>query len=567
MRSETKTDRRTFLKRAGGAAAAPALGAASRLFAAADASAELVLENGVIVTMDERRPVAQAMAVRNGRITAVGDDGAVRKVVSDGTKVIDLGGKCVSPGLIDAHSHVMGYGQMQLKYVLLRPPKINSFGTLNAALAKAAKDIPKGEWIVGRGFNRFKEGRFPRRWELDEAVPDHPTLIIHWGGQFGAANTLAMKKANLLRADVKDPYGGKYLRDRRTGVPDGVLLHYPAIYSVHQPTLDEREQIECAEWGMKQFAEQGVTCIHDNFCHPQYARTYVRLERMDRLPCRVRVYPYIKNLQHCQILTERLRRYEGPLVRMQGIKLAVDGYALMYDVPKEHRHMAIPMHPQSTFNEIIATIHKAGLQADVHAVGDKGVDWTLSAFAKATGSAAECRRRRHRIEHFVFLKLDSIKRAADLGVPVCLQPNFIEVKADDFADKFGRPRRRLVDTLLPIRTFVKQGVQLAYGADVPAFPSHKPMDSIRSAMDRKAESGRRLDRDEAVMFLDALRHHTIGSAFAAFDEKELGSLEVGKQADFVIWNRDLRKIRTGRHAAALEPKATYLAGEPVYEAT
>ena len=418
---------------------------------------------------------------------------------------------------------------------------------------------------MGRGFDTFKEGRFPRRQELDEAVPDHPVLIIHWGGQYGVANTAALKKANLLRADVKDPYGGLYLRDRRDGLPDGVLIHYPAIYSVYEPPLDEREQIECAEWGMKQFASVGVTCIHDNFCGPKYAAAYVRLERADKLPCRVRVYPYVPNLERCQLLVQNVRRYEGRLVRLQGVKLAVDGYALLYNVPPEHRDLAIPMHPQPLFEKIIATIHQAGFQADVHAAGDKGVDWTLDAFAKAAGGTAGCRTRRHRIEHFPFRKLDSIKRAADLGVPVCLQPNYIEVKADDFYEKLGRISREYVETMVPLRTMTKEGVHVAYGADVPAFPSHVPMDSIRSAMDRKTSSGRQLDLAEAISFMEALRHHTVGSSYAAFDEKEIGSLEPGKFADFVIWNKDLRQARTGRDAIALRPQATYLAGKAVYE--
>jgi len=530
------------------------------------ASADLVLHNGNLATMSDRLPWAEAMAVRGGRILAVGSNEEVARRRSAGTKVIDLEGKYVSPGIIDAHSHVIAFGHMQLKFVLLRPPKVNSFDTLNRELAKAAKEKPAGEWIVGRGFDTFREGRFPRRQELDEAVPDHPVLIIHWGGQYGVANTLALKKANLLRADAKDPYGGLYLRDRRTGLPDGVLIHYPAIYSVYQPKLEPEEQIECARWGMEQFVRQGVTCVHDNFCVPRYAVSYVRLEQAGNLTCRVRIYPYVANLEHCENLVKNVRRYRGPLVRLQGVKLAVDGYALMYDVPAERRHMAIPMHPQPQLEAIIARIHRADFQADVHAVGDKGVDWTLAAFAKAAGSDARCRECRHRIEHFPFRKLDSIRRAAELGVPVCVQPNYIEVKADDFRRQLGKGIARLVESLVPIRTFTKEGIHLAYGADVPAFPSHSPLDSIRSAVERRTSSGKKLDSSEAVSFLEALRHHTIGSAYAAFDEKELGSLEAGKLADFVIWKGDLRNARSGEDIAALAPLATYLAGKPVYQA-
>jgi predicted amidohydrolase YtcJ len=252
-------------------------------------------------------------------------------------------------------------------------------------------------------------------------------------------------------------------------------------------------------------------------------------------------------------------------VRAQGIKLAVDGYALMYDVPAQHRHLAIPMHPQPVFNQIIATIHNADFQADVHAVGDKGVDWTLEAFAKAAGSAARCRERRHRIEHFPFCKLDTIRRAADLGVPVCEQPLIMEVKAEDFAEKFGNSGVKTIQKLCPTRTFLREGVHLAFGADVPAFPSHNPFDSIRCAMDRRTETRRALDTTESLTFMEALRVHTRDSAYAAFDEKELGTLTTGKFADFVIWNRDLRTIKTGSEALAVKPVATYLGGKPVFQ--
>ncbi len=558
----TRINRRTFMQHAGTAAALAVLSRTNRVWAAPAESAELALTGGAILTMNESEPNADAMAVRGGRILAVGNDEKIKALISKDTKVIDLGGKCVTPGLIDAHSHVIAFGHMELKFVIIRPPKINSFATLQQALAEAAKDKPKGEWIVARGFDTFKEGRFPRRKELDDAVPDHPLLTIHWSGQYGVANTAALKKAGLFDKNAKDPYGGKFMRGR-DGLPDGVLIHYPAIYAVHQPEIDEQDQIECALWGFDQFVRDGVTCIHDNFCIPKHAKSYVRLERSGRMPCRLRVYPYVVNLEHCQELVKGMQRYEGPLLRMQGVKLAVDGYPLMYKPPPKNKVGELPMHPQPLFEQIIAAIHQAGFQADVHAVGDKGVDWTLGAFAKAAGSVGECGKRRHRIEHYPFRKMDSVKRTAELGVAVCVQPEYIRLKAADFAENF---ERELVETMVPLRTFTKEGVHVAYGADVPAFPSHSPLDSIRGAMDRKTEKGQTLDKSEAVSFMEALRHHTLGSAYAAFDEKDLGSLEDGKCADFVIWNRDLRKINKGKDLDGLQPQATYVSGKAVYEA-
>jgi predicted amidohydrolase YtcJ len=278
------------------------------------------------------------------------------------------------------------------------------------------------------------------------------------------------------------------------------------------------------------------------------------------------VYPYVQGLQHCQQAVQNMRRYEGPLVRAQGIKLAIDGYALMYDPPAQHKHLDMPMHPQPIFNEMITAIHKAGWQADVHAVGDRGVDWTLEAFARAAGSAAECRRRRHRIEHFPFRKADTIKRAAELDAPVCQQPLYVDIKADDFAQKLGPRGPGLVATMCPMRTFAREGVHVAYGADVPAFPSHNPLDSLRCAVERITRAGKSLDASEALSTPEAIHAHTMGSAYASFDEKELGSLEQGKLADFVIWDRDVRQARTGRQVMALKALATFVGGKAVHTA-
>lgn len=493
-----KITRKQFVKLAAGGVGAAVLRPAGKCFARAEDSAELLLRGGAIVTMNDARPWASALAIRGGRVLAVGSDQELAGTVGAQTRVIELNGRGVSPGLIDAHSHLIAFGHMELKFVILRPPRVTDFASLRAILQEAARAKPAGEWLVGRGFQDFREGRFPRRQELDQAVPDHPVLIIHWGGQFGVANTLALQQAGLLRADVDDPYGGKFLRDPRTGLPDGVLLHYPAIYAVHQPKITDEEELACARWAIDRFVSQGVTCVHDNFVLPLQAKRYVQLERTTALKLRVRVYPYVANLEQARRVVEQMVRYRGPLVRMQGVKLAVDGYALMYDVPPEHRHLLLPMHPQDRFEELIATIHRADLQADVHAAGDKGVDWTLQAFARAAGSAAAARQRRHRIEHFPFRKLDSIRKAAELNAPVCVQPTFLDFRVDDFRDRLGGPWEKYLLTCVPLRTFLDEGVPLAFGADVPAFPYFAPRDSLRSALSRTTAKGWQLDRSEAI---------------------------------------------------------------------
>ena len=561
-----RVNRKTFVKTCAGAAACASLGSWPGIWAAGETPADLLLLNGAVVTLGGAAAEGTALAVKGDRVLAVGSDQALSAHRGDRTRVVDLKGRGVSPGLIDAHSHLMSYGIMELLMVNIRPPRVHNFGSLGHVLQEAAAKRRPGEWIMARGYQEFDEGRWPLRRDLDKMVPRNPLLCIHWSGQFGLANTLALEKAGLFTAGVKDPYGGVIMKDRRDSLPNGGLINYPAIYSVYKPERTEQESQESARWGIARFVEQGVTCVHDNFADARSIRAYRQLEAAGDLPLRIRVYPYVANLQTCQQAIATLPPDRGPLVRLSGIKLAVDGYALMYDVPEGHREFAIPMHPQETFEQIVATIHRAGRQADVHAVGDKGVDWTLAAFEKACGGRRQNRERRHRIEHFPFFKEDTLRKAAEMGVPVCSQPYAIDFRADDFIGRNDRLTRQQIQTFCPCKTMLKEGIPLAFGADVPAFPSMRPLASIRRAMSRKTAKGRQLDVGERLTFMEALRVHTLGSAYAASDEKELGSLEPGKAADFVVWNRDLPSVVNAAAVKGLAVQATFLAGKAVYKA-
>ena len=535
---------------------------ASKVFASPRTGADMVLINGALVTMDENRPSARALAVKGDMITRIGDDEDMSDLIDSKTRVINLHGDCVSPGIIDAHSHLVAFGQMQMMFVILRPPEINSFETLQRALSKAASRKEKGEWIVGRGFGEFREGRFPTRRELDDAVPDNPALIIHWSGQFGVANTMALKKADLLKTDVKDPYGASYLRGRDK-LPNGILVHYPAIYSVYTPPMTDSQEIEAATWAMKLFAERGVTCVHDNFIPAHKARTYLEMERRSELPIRLRIYPYVPNLERCRNLLSKVRRYHSDMLRLQGVKLAIDGYPLMYkSLDPKRENLVKPMQTQDQFEAMIRAIHEADYQVDVHAVGDRAVDLTLDAYRKICGSDSDCRKRRHRIEHFPFKKMDSIKRSADMGVPVCSQPEMIIVRGDEL---LGKTDKKLVNSIIPVASFIDQGSRICFGADVPAFPSYRPWDSIGTAMRRKTEKGVKLDPNEGITFMQGLKCHTLSAAWASFDEKDLGSLEVGKKADFVVWNKDLTEVKSASQLSGINPKATFVGGKVIFE--
>jgi len=345
-------------------------------------------------------------------------------------------------------------------------------------------------------------------------------------------------------------------------VPDGRLLHYPAIYSVYQPKMTSEEEYRAVLWGAQRFIEVGVTCVHDNFASQHSGQAYVQAERRGDLPLRLRLYPYVANLQHCQQMVQRMTRYNGSLVRVQGVKLAVDGYPLMYNVLPQHQQVNIPMHPEDQFRAIVATIHNAGLQVDVHAAGDRGVDMTLEAFSRAAGGDRAVRERRHRIEHYMFYRQQSIDRTAAMGVPVCTQPAWIDMRAADLVRKLGAEP---VAKMVPLGSFRAAGVPICFGADVCASPTHLPMDSIIPAVLRQPPQGIQLDASERMTFMQALEAHTITSAYAAFDEAEMGSVKKGKVADFAVWAGDLRLVDDA-NIRDQEVVATYVGGKRVWPA-
>lgn len=552
--------RRTFIETVGLAVGGTLLGGG--VFAQARTSADVAFVNGVVLTMDPSRPVAEAVAVRAGHIGAVGSRRQIEALCDRQTQIVDLRGGTLTPGLIDAHTHLIAFGQMEKYLVIVRPPQVHDFHSLGEALAEAAAEVPRGEWIMARGFNEFDEGRFPTRQELDESVPNHPVLAVQWTGQYGVCNTMALERANLLSADARDPYGGKFLRDRRTGIPNGMLLHYPAIYAVYAPEYTPEQEQEAGVWGARRMLACGVTCVHDNFCTGRAAKAYFELARAKKLPMRVRLYPYVNNIDTCRQMISQLPHNGGPMLRAQGIKLAIDGFPLMYEVAPEHEVLNIPMHPPDQFQAIINAIHRADWQVDVHAAGDRGVDLTLDAFSKAAGGDRAVQERRHRIEHAMVSRHDSIRRMADMNVPVCTQPAWIRFRADELMKRIDP---EVVGGMVALQSMRQAGVHVSYGADVPASPTHLPLDSIVGAVTRRTDGQAQMDPSEKVTFMDALQAHTIDAAYAAFDEQDMGSIEVGKYGDLAVWAQDLRRVNEA-DLDGLEVAATYIGGREVYRA-
>ena len=332
-------DRRSFLAAVAGGVAALStpLGRAADLhkeLAPAAGEMDLVLLNGKIITVDPHDGIAEAVAVRNGKFIAVGATQDIRTLAGAGTRVIDLGGKCVTPGLVDSHIHVMYYGQQFREGLLdIRFPKARSKKELLQLVETRAGETPKGQWIVGnQGFN-LNVGDAPSRVELDAVAPHHPVFLKHYSGQFAVANTLALQVAGVTR-NTAEPLNAKIGRDASSGEPNGLLFHYPAEYLVHRHIPDysirsEAQRMDEAREGQRRALAAGYTSGQDVIVTTQEdIDAYRRLAREGDLKMRLYLMRYLSSEQQALKLLPKVSRFKDEWLTLGGWKLAVDGGVL-----------------------------------------------------------------------------------------------------------------------------------------------------------------------------------------------------------------------------------------------
>ena len=570
-RAANRMSRRTFLELSAVAAAGALTGLP--LVRASAPAAELVLLNGKILTIDPQDAIAEGVAVRGGAII---DAGAAQKIsgyIGAGTRVVDLQGKTVTPGLIDSHAHLSAFGQRENGwFVKLQGMKEKE--EILEALAKRARMLPRGGWVSAWGIEDLGLAYFDKE-ELDKVSKEHPILAVHTTGQWGFANSLALKISGVTGA-TQSPPGSKVETTLFGGEPTGALIHYPALQLVrdHMPVPNDRQAREAVLFAAKLYAAEGVTAIHDNFFSlgtPYFHRAYFDLVQAGELPVRLKIWPYFPNLQAasmvCRILftpaggpggrIQDLVRYkqESPALFASlwgGFKLAIDGVALWYD----SQMRGAPLHRKEDLQAMVTLFHRTGQQISIHAAGDRAVDMILDAI-EASLQEQPRQDHRHRIEHALLPRTDSLDRIKRLGVVVSTHPQWIYSWGDKWKMKNGA-------AAIPLKRYLQRGIPVALGADPPAFPVYQPQVALWQAVKRTTETGLPLDTAESISIRDALRMQTMGSAYAAFQERELGSLEIGKRADMVVWDRDYYSVPANeiRNAKAL---MTFVGGRLVHE--
>ncbi|MEY2542181.1 MAG: hypothetical protein QOI22_1783 [Verrucomicrobiota bacterium] len=532
---------------------------------------DLIFLNGNVYTVDEHQPHAEAIAIKKNRIVFVGSNVDTKKLTNDKTRVVDLVGKTVVPGLTDSHCHIFGIGEREVNL------NLEGTNTLEDFLTKVKERVAKtehGKWITGRGWIEtfWKPAQFPTRQDLDKIAPDNPVFLIRADGHASVVNSAALKIAKLGK-NRRDLFGGKILRTN--GEPNGMLLDNAqdlVAKNIPKPTAAEREQALLLGLGREiklgwcEIQNAGSTAEDITVIRKCFDEGKVKLRFINA------VYIRSEDELHFVAGGPTIDEYDHHFTQ-RTLKVVFDGAlgsrgaALLkpyHDAPETSGYLTEkPDELQPIFEKAL----RRGIQVETHAIGDRANRTILNLYEKAFKTVPPERRKvrepRWRVEHAQIVDLADIPRFAKLGVIPSMQPSHA------ISDLFFAPARLGMDRLAGAyawQSFLKSGVIICGGSDAP-IERGEPMIEFYAAVARKSikgESGEGWHPEQAVSREQALKMFTLWPAYAAFEEKDKGSIEVGKLADFTVLGADIMNIP---EPEILKTRCvmTVIGGEIVYE--
>ncbi|MGN8224227.1 amidohydrolase [Gracilimonas sp. BCB1] len=504
----------------------------------------------------------RTMVVEDGKIKKVGGQELSEEA---GGEIIDLAGKTVLPGLIDAHGHVMGLGFQELNVNVAGIESLEATLDTIKAYAEANPDL---EWIQGRGWNQtlWEENEFPTAEDLDRVVPDRPVYLSRIDGHAGWVNSKALELAQISK-DTPDPQGGKIIRDTN-GEATGVFVDAAENYIMEiipEPTEVERKR--ALELALEQMARMGLTSVHDAGVSATNWEIYK--EFADQGKMTGRIYAMIGGMTAFEELSQNgpVDSYANDRLALRSVKLYSDGAlgsrgaAMIEPYSDDPGNRGLLFADQDEFNEIMMTTASAGFQTNVHAIGDRANRVILNAFAHVRDELGN-QGLRHRIEHAQIVSLEDIPRFAELDIIASMQPRHATSDKNMAVDRVGEER---IEGGYAWQTFLDQGTIVAAGSDFPVEPSN-PFWGLYSAVTRMDHEGTPPGGwypDESLSREHALKAFTIDAAYAAHQEEVLGSIEEGKWADFVIIDQDYFKV-PAKDMYKIDVLETWVAGEKVY---
>jgi predicted amidohydrolase YtcJ len=532
----------------------------------------LLLVNATVHTAAATAPRAEAVLAVEGRIAYVGSEEEARKRAPRGTRTLDLRGLTVFPGFTDAHAHLAGIGERELTFQL---EGTSSLADLKARLREQHRKVPAGEWIVGRGWieSRWTPAVFPTRSDLDDVAGDRPVLLERADGHAVVANSRALALAGIHR-DTPDPAGGKIIKDAK-GEPTGMLIDAAmgaVARLVPQPT--EAEWLQRLETGAQRSVRLGWTQLQ------LAGNTFAEIDRLCQLYARGRIKLRLYDAVEGPGADADRLLAQGPQadrcsdrLSVRAIKLYIDGALgsrgamLLAPYADAQDTSGLYIHEPASLMPILVTALKRGVQIETHAIGDRGnrtmLDLYEQAFAAVPPGQRAVQEPRWRIEHAQVLDPADVPRFARLGVIASMQPSHAISDLYFAPARLGRERVRHAYAW---RALLDAGATVVAGSDAPVEKGD-PIEEFYAAVVRRSRDGfadenwhreSRVTREEALVML------TRAPAFAAFQENERGTIEVGKQADFTVLSADLMTVPEDR-ILATRVVMTIIAGEIAYQ--
>lgn len=503
--------------------------------------ATTVFQNGIVITMDAANSNAEAVAIRDDEIIAVGTEAAIAELIDEQTKVVDLQGKTLIPGFYDGHSHCFGAGRTSLFLVDLNSPPIGrmlSIADYIAALQKKARETAPERWLQGRGYDDslVSEKRHPTKADLDRVSSQHPMFIVHITGHFGVANSKALEIAGITR-DTIAPTGGVIRKDPITDEPNGVLEETAmGLVRSHIPPLTKEQIAEAIIHGGTIYAKSGVTTANEGSSNTlSRLSDYQEAVASGRMPIRTVIWFSRNDAEAAHRLP-----LETKMITLGGVKAFQDGsiqgytgyLSKPYHIPLggDPAYRGYPRRQREELIEIVKKAHNAGLQVMIHGNGDAAIDDILVAFREAQKDNPRPDPR-HVAIHAQMAREDQLDEMLELGVIPSFYVLHTYYWGDRHRDVFMGPERAF--RMSPCQSAAKRGMRFTLHCDTPVVPQ-TPLLLIWSAVNRVSTGGSEIGSEQRVSPVDALRACTINCAYQNFEENAKGSIEGGKLADLVV---------------------------------
>src|SRR6266581_2883502 len=537
--------------------------------------ADIIVMHGRVYTENSKQPWAQAVAIRNGKIVAVGDDAEIERTRGGGTKVIDAGGKLVLPGFVDCHIHFLD-GSFSLG-------RVNLEGARDAAdvqkrLRQYATGHPGDDWILGRGWNyaMFGPEALPHKKYLDEIFPDRPVFLEGYDGHTYWANSKALALAGITQ-ETPNPSNGSIVRDPKTGEATGALKESAQdLVAKIIPKPSRAEKLLALRAGMKWAKEHGITRVHSAGQDFAVLDLFDEMRRQGALTVRMYIAYFLNppelRPQDLEAIEDARKKFHDDWIDAGAVKFMVDGVveshtaAMLEPYSDDPSLKGKPFWEPANYNAAVAEVDKRGFQLFTHAIGDYGVRMALDGYENADQHNHK-RDRRSRIEHIETVAAADIPRFGKLGVIASMQPLHSYPDADtlDVWARNAGPDR--ASRAWAWKSISDGGGHLAFGSDWPVV-TLSPWEGIQTAVTRQTAEGTPANGfvpEQRLTVEQAVDGYTLGAAFAGRREKTEGSLEVGKFADLIIISQNIFDINPHK-IGATKVIATIVGGRLVYQA-